>query len=211
MRATKPKLKEIKTKIEILYMELFYVKLEWKLMHNIDLTYSQKDKNHYNNYKIVMFSIKDSLWYSIIMRLSKILDTRDKKSLLSILICIKNDFLIKKMNLFRETDLEFMITNLNSYKSDFDEDGNYLDLFKECRDNYFAHIDEFKSPFEAQQKVLISNNRINLLIDECSKILEELNDKFKMGISSERDNKVIEILELEYKNMYNKIESSFNK
>ncbi len=208
MGASKEKAKEVKLKIETLYLELFYVKLEWELMQNIDKTYY---KNDYNNYKTVMFAMKDSLWYSIMMRLSKILDSRDKKSLSSVLNCIKKDSLIKNMKLFEEKDLEFMITKLESLKSDFDEKGNLLNLFEENRDNYFAHIDEFKSPFEAQEKVFIGSNRINLLIDESSKILKELSKKFKININTEIDNKRVEILNMEYEDMYNRIKNSFKK
>ena len=95
-----------------------------------------------------------------------------------------------------------MFNNLNIFE-------DLLDLFEESRDNYFAHLGNFKSTTEAQQKVMIGNNRINLLIEECSKILSELIDKFEMDISIERDDKNIGILEAEYKELYNRIENSY--
>ena len=130
----------------------------------------------------MVFSVKDSLWYSIVMRLAKILDERDKKSIFGVLnSVIKNKERIKFKNL-NQKEIDYIIAKLCSMKKDINEEGKSIDIFKEIRDNYFAHLDRIVSPFDAQEKAFLGKKRIDNIIEECSSTIKKLCNEFCIDI-----------------------------
>ena len=193
-------MEKINEQIETIYKELLYIDLEFTLLKEIDNSLIE-DKNSLRSIEIMSFIVIDSLWYAIIMRISKIWDKHtDSKSLLKILNKIESVPEMKelrdKISLKRICDIK---EKVNSIMEDIDINGEISNLFIKSRHNYFAHLGDFNSPQQAQNKYLIGRNRLDKIIDILLEIVEELCYKLNVKIAKNDFEHKLDILSnLEY-------------
>ena len=168
-------MKKIKEQIETIYKELAYIKLEFNLMENI-VDSLIKNEKEMKKIEIISFLMVDSLWYTIIMRISKVWDNHSGTgSLLKILNKIETlsemEDLRNKISIQTICQFKCDIKNL---MEDIDEKGKINNLFIESRHKYFAHLGSLNSPKEAQETYLIGRKRIKALVELLFKVVERL-------------------------------------
>ena len=193
-------MEKIKEQIETIYKELLYIKLESNFMKEIDNSLIE-DKNSLRSVEIMSFLVIDSLWYAIIMRISKIWDNHHGSGSLFKLLKkiesvpemkeLRDKITIKKISDMKK-DIEYIMEDVNIY-------GETNNLFIESRNDYFAHLGDSNSPQDTQQKYLIGRNRLDRLIGTLFEIVEELCDKLNVKIAKKDFEHKLEILSnLEY-------------
>lgn len=193
-------MEKIKEQIETIYKELLYIKLEFSFLKEIDNSLVE-DKNSLRSVEIMSFLVIDSLWYAIIMRISKIWDNHHGSgSLFKILNKIesvpemkklRDKITIRKISNIKK-DIEYIMEDVDIY-------GETNNLFVESRNDYFAHLGASNSPKDTQQKYLIGKNRLDKLIDTLFKTVEELCRKLNIKIAKKDFEHKLDILSnLEY-------------
>ena len=171
----------LKEKIENLYMELSYVRLEWELMKEIDKKINKSNEKLINKNEELILSLKDSLWYAIIMRLAKICeDDIQVNSMYKIFNCCSTNPIVVRKKIISEREiLEMKIKVISAIT---DESGENINLIKGWRDKYLAHYSKLVSPKETQEVFLITEKRLDYIISTLLEILKELINKFNIEI-----------------------------
>ena len=96
----------LKEKIENLYLELSYVRLEWELMKEIDKKTNCSDEKIIKKNEELILTLKDSLWYAIIMRLAKICeDDTQVNSIYKIFNCCSTNPIVVRKKIISEKEL----------------------------------------------------------------------------------------------------------
>lgn len=154
-----------------------------------------------NNIELLL-SIKDSLWYAIIMRLAKICeDDTQVNSIYKIINCCMDNSLIVKQNFISVDSLKEMKFKINCAITD--ESGNNINLLKSWRDKYLAHYSKLVDPLSTQEKFLLTNNKLDHIINVLVESLELLKQCFDIDINDIYIIKKIENLKMQFNSIYN--------
>lgn len=157
----------------------------------------------------LILSLKDSLWYSIIMRIAKICeDDTQVNSIYKIFNCCSTNPIVARKKIISEKEISDM--KLKIFSAIIDENGENINLIKGWRDKYLAHYSKLESPKVTQEEFLITKKRLDYVIDALLNILKELIKKFKIEIDDIYIQTRIHALKNEFNNIYNLLESSIN-
>ena len=193
-------MEKIIKQMEILYLELQYVKLENVLMKNIDESINNGEI-YIEKYKTIIFCIKDSLWYSIITRMAKICEeSKDSNNIFKILNSLKSNPEIANSKNFNLEEIKKIINNIKK-AINYDEKNKDKMEIKIWRDKYLVHLDKCaESPTQMQDLALITRSKLEHIIDVLSKSFQFIFNKLKIQISEDDINFKLKILEdVEYK------------
>ena len=139
-------------KIKNLYLELCYVRIEWSLFKEIN---SKDDVEHiYVQNEEMFLSMKDSLLYSIIMRVAKICENdTEVNSIYKVFNCCSSSSIFSKI--ISKSEIDLLKNNLEE-KIIIEKEGKKINLIKKWRDKYFAHYSKLISTLELQKEFAIS-------------------------------------------------------
>ena len=128
----------LKEKIENLYLELSYVRLEWELMKEIDKKTNCSDEKIIKKNEELILTLKDSLWYAIIMRLAKICeDDTQVNSIYKIFNCCSTNPIVVRKKIISEKELLEKIEAIN-----------YDDKLTEINENILKSQEEYTKMIE---------------------------------------------------------------
>lgn len=199
----------LKEKIVNLYLELSYVRIEWELMKKIDDTINNTDEKIISKNEELIFALKDSIWYSIIMRIAKICENDTQvNSIYKIFNCCLSNPEVARKNIISEDELSKMRKNVEV--AIYDESGENINLIKGWRDKYLAHYSKLENPQITQEEYLITRNKLNHIIETLKKILLKIIDKFNIEIDDVYVRAKIEALKNEFNIIYKLIETSID-
>ena len=171
----------LKEKIENLYLELSYVRLEWELMKEIDKKTNCSDEKIIKKNEELILTLKDSLWYAIIMRLAKICeDDTQVNSIYKIFNCCSTNPIVVRKKIISEKELLEMKIKVISAITD--ESENNINLIKGWRDKYLAHYSKLVTPKETQEVCLMTEKRLDYIIVTLLDVLKKLIEKFNINI-----------------------------
>ena len=171
----------LKEKIENLYLELSYVRLELELMKEIDKKTNCSDEKIIKKNEELILTLKDSLWYAIIMRLAKICeDDTQVNSIYKIFNCCSTNPIVVRKKIISEKELLEMKIKVISAITD--ESENNINLIKGWRDKYLAHYSKLVTPKETQEVFLMTEKRLDYIIVTLLDVLKKLIEKFNINI-----------------------------
>lgn len=157
----------------------------------------------------LILSLKDSLWYSIIMRIAKICeDDTQVNSIYKIFNCCSTNPIVARKKIISENEISDMKLKISSAIKD--ESGENINLIKGWRDKYLAHYSKLENPKVTQEEFLITKKKLDYIVEVLLNILKELIEKFKIGIDDIYIKTKIHALKNEFNNIYNLLESSIN-
>ena len=159
-------------KIENLYLELSYVRLEWELMKEIDKKTNCSDEKIIKKNEELILTLKDSLWYAIIMRLAKICeDDTQVNSIYKIFNCCSTNPIVVRKKIISEKELLEMKIKVISAITD--ESENNINL---------THYSKLVTPKETQEVFLMTEKRLDYIIVTLLDVLKKLIEKFNINI-----------------------------
>lgn len=185
-------------KIKNLYLELCYVRIEWSLFKEIN---SKDDVEHiYVQNEEMFLSMKDSLLYSIIMRVAKICENdTEVNSIYKVFNCCSSSSIFSKI--ISKSEIDLLKNNLEE-KIIIEKEGKKINLIKKWRDKYFAHYSKLISTFELQKEFAISNKTMDDIIDCLYDIIETFNKKFEISINDSQTEKSLELVKKQFNFFY---------
>lgn len=191
----------LKEKIRNLYLELGYVRYEWNLLRELDDKIKNDFEDELPSNRELILSIKDSLWYAIIMRIARICeDDKQVNSIYKVFNCCTSSSYISKQKIIDSKDIEKMKEKLEIAITS--EDGKETNLIKCWRDKYLAHYSKLVDPLSVQEEFLLTNKKLDSIIETILEILMTLNEKFNIGINDIYATKQIEILKKQFDYIY---------
>lgn len=155
------------------------------------------------NNKELIFLLKDSLWYAIIMRIAKICDEDENaNNIKKIIDCCKSNKIIAEQIKLTHKELDKLYKNLSVAITD--ESGNAINLIKCWRDKYAAHYSKLTDPLDTQKKYLITDKKMEKIISTLTNILIVLCKEFDIEIDESRVSIQTENIKQQLNYLYNK-------
>ena len=116
------------------------------------------------NNKGLIFLLKDSIWYAIIMRIAKICDEdKEANNIKKIVDYCKSNNKITEQKRITHEELDKLYKNLKVAITD--ESGKAINLIKCWRDKYAAHYSKLTNPLDTQKKYLITDKKMEKIIN----------------------------------------------
>ena len=188
----------LKEKIKNLYLELAYVRFEWNLLKELDKKLGGDAKE--TGQELVL-SLKDALWYAVIMRIAKICEKdTEVNSIYKILNYCKDNPTIAKKKIFTIQEIEDIKKQIVIAITD--ESGENINLIKSWRDKYLAHYSKLVTPECTQKEFLITNKKLDHIIDVLLTIIMDFNRRFNININDIYVEKRVELLKKQFDNIY---------
>ena len=155
------------------------------------------------NNKGLIFLLKDSLWYAIIMRIAKICDEdKEANNIKKIIDCCKSDKIITEQKKITHEELDKLYKSLKVAITD--ESRNAINLIKCWRDEYAAHYSKLTNPLDTQKKYLITDKKMEKIINILTNTLKILCEKFNIEIDATRVSIQTENIKQQLSYLYNK-------
>lgn len=197
------KFNKVKEKIIYLNSELRYVILEWTLLKEIDNKIEECSSLRENK---TIWLLKESLWYAIIMKIAKIMEKEDKSkvNINKVFNFCRSNSIVNKKNIISEEQIKEMENKIQQISKETNEIGEEIDLIKCWRDEYLSHNDKMKDLLEFQKNYLITNRKMEKIINSISDILNVLCEKFEINFNEVNLNNEIEEITKQVDFIYNK-------
>ncbi len=168
-----------KEKFYYLNLELNYAILEWNLLKELD---SKIDECNLLRENKTILILKESLWYAIIMKVAKITEQEDKSknNINKILNFYMTNSNIRKKNTITEKIVKDMKNKISQMSKEVNEVGNDIDLIKCWRDKFLAHNDKKQDIIGMQRQYLLTNNKMNKIMNTLSEVFKTLSKEFEI-------------------------------